>query len=1206
MYPLDRYPYLKHTESDTVRYRRKQSIMTATKTQQGGTCWAFASTAAMESAIAREVHIKSAAHCGGECTPLKLAGMPPLFRKLRDKVLNMVTFGGKTFAIHKSGVGYESWDEFPQKDLYYSDTFGELMHTTNWKDQLDWASDGCPNTIDAFEKGVSFVRVQEAEITSRPLRRDSNLEHLYGCGRKGGLDAEKTTFTSQEVTECMGKIITGLDWQLIPASNFESYGGSQLISDRYNHLALIFFLGGFYKSLASKPMSLLGSNIDPDLYKDLLPNLAHELPEPETRMGIEYSLSKDLLTYANVEFVMDSAASQAYNPLAGDSSSNVASLTAETAAQNGQAQGQGQGNVPAKIYSNSFLCLSNYSVYYQIHVGADFDLKWPESRGVAPELGNQDNPGRLSLYDQVVKNIQLSRTMARPDENLIIPMPEYMKKHLYDNILNAPFPFGEKDMGQRVDDLKQEIGNQLVDTWKHISYVFLLKEATKKERDFWNKHAPLLQENGAHNHNGFYYELPLAFLAHDGAETSCFEPKPATKVALQKDSYVEIINRWYFKVTRVSGGAGGLNKVLNFFYHGTNCHLPDHCSFPLPINYRAFKALRMPASTTMAESYLGNKMSKCYHKRGMGSSSSLPCEFQAEGPALKTINVNTLLTNFADGELVQGIGMSTPVSVPNNLNELAGDYVYFTTTTHYEPWPLQKMADYGVSEWQPVLCSVKGTTWGSSCVITQEERERRTNDEEPQSVCMDDVLGGTGGGSMDAYLVWDRFNGVLFHGDWVMSRTGNTKSKVKYYDAVEASNGGVEYPFVPHGMLYETCSDHGLVDNRGGKGVVPFPTPKVKWYYKWQMVPFHEEPKNQCQKSWSSSSMTSQSQGGGDVTSNSVKGMQLMGNMYLTCVSTLEADPVANRFTSFRTLMRKALWFFGELSVPVVWMNEFGPLGGDLFYDLVTAKKVVTEDAFKKLHKRERRFMGYPSASDMTAWAPETVGLVWIRYSPDNGNCDRTGENSLPTALDPDTKTRIIDSFRRDRVLCDLHKTPEDGEVSEPFPMDFTFYVQKIQKPIFDRASDFELRFIHKNSYFKEQLGPNRICCYNAGRLNMVNKKVQGVTSRVPGLPKHNHEITIVGYKIARGKMPEYWILRNSHGRNWGDNGFAYIEAGKNMFRLEEEFNAFDADLSDFDLPVPDVATPTPPSGDAPAMGISGPAVVIPKPPCDDDLPLLT
>ena len=47
-----------------------------------------------------------------------------------------------------------------------------------------------------------------------------------------------------------------------------------------------------------------------------------------------------------------------------------------------------------------------------------------------------------------------------------------------------------------------------------------------------------------------------------------------------------------------------------------------------------------------------------------------------------------------------------------------------------------------------------------------------------------------------------------------------------------------------------------------------------------------------------------------------------------------------------------------------------------------------------------------------------------------------------------------------------------------------------------------------------------------------------------------NHAVAMVGWgKTSDGR--EYWILRNSWGENWGENGYFRLEMGTNACRLE-------------------------------------------------------
>jgi hypothetical protein len=55
------------------------------------------------------------------------------------------------------------------------------------------------------------------------------------------------------------------------------------------------------------------------------------------------------------------------------------------------------------------------------------------------------------------------------------------------------------------------------------------------------------------------------------------------------------------------------------------------------------------------------------------------------------------------------------------------------------------------------------------------------------------------------------------------------------------------------------------------------------------------------------------------------------------------------------------------------------------------------------------------------------------------------------------------------------------------------------------------------------------------------------------GLSFHNwtHSILIVGWGVDEKTNQKYWILRNSYGPNWGENGDFKVARGTNDFGIE-------------------------------------------------------
>merc|ERR1719215_847656 len=94
-----------------------------------------------------------------------------------------------------------------------------------------------------------------------------------------------------------------------------------------------------------------------------------------------------------------------------------------------------------------------------------------------------------------------------------------------------------------------------------------------------------------------------------------------------------------------------------------------------------------------------------------------------------------------------------------------------------------------------------------------------------------------------------------------------------------------------------------------------------------------------------------------------------------------------------------------------------------------------------------------------------------------------------------------------------------------------------------------------------------------AGHSNFFQYK-SGIFQGCPANPTIDHAVIVVGYGTENGL--DYWIIKNSHGTNWGENGFMKIRRGNNECSLENICSALECEASGTYATAP-VAPPPPP-----------------------------
>lgn len=136
-----------------------------------------------------------------------------------------------------------------------------------------------------------------------------------------------------------------------------------------------------------------------------------------------------------------------------------------------------------------------------------------------------------------------------------------------------------------------------------------------------------------------------------------------------------------------------------------------------------------------------------------------------------------------------------------------------------------------------------------------------------------------------------------------------------------------------------------------------------------------------------------------------------------------------------------------------------------------------------------------------------------------------------------------------------LSKNPKPFDCS---PSSVCSLIIPDDKPlVFDKYSGVKVKSLKRvrgAEYMKAELANGPISCgfqVTGSFVKFFNDSKEKVKIWKTGYDyvEPNHQIEVVGWNTKDGS--DYWIARNSWGKEWGDNGFFYIEAGKNLLGFE-------------------------------------------------------
>jgi len=94
------------------------------------------------------------------------------------------------------------------------------------------------------------------------------------------------------------------------------------------------------------------------------------------------------------------------------------------------------------------------------------------------------------------------------------------------------------------------------------------------------------------------------------------------------------------------------------------------------------------------------------------------------------------------------------------------------------------------------------------------------------------------------------------------------------------------------------------------------------------------------------------------------------------------------------------------------------------------------------------------------------------------------------------------------------------------------------------------MRELVENGPFVISISPSYIFrMYEKGIMDATQETWKQLGIEKPEWERVDHSTVLVGYGVENGK--EYWLIQNSWGDDWGENGYFRIVKGKNLMHIE-------------------------------------------------------